>query len=240
VRGEATHPVVSRSARARSCFAEGLEADAAAVQTTDDAVDRSPLPDCRGVDASAEGQTIRSGSQVIAEVWVAAKDRTEVAGRFGPQPVRVDELETAVARREGVGVVDVAVHQHRVPVGAGSAASLGTFDRVVQGCPRARPSGELPQLREALGVPAGSIGSSWQVSVVGDRAPQSGREVAEHVVSERGVGDDFIHRGPKSLEQERDTVVVDAEQLRTAMAVSQAEHVRLPSSAAGDPRGRRP
>jgi hypothetical protein len=47
--------------------AEGLEPDAAAVKATDDAVDRSPLPDRGRLDACTHGQPLCSGSQVVAD-----------------------------------------------------------------------------------------------------------------------------------------------------------------------------
>lgn len=142
---------------------------------------------------------------------------------FSPQAARIDELEGAVRRLQRIEVVDVAVYEHGASIVVGAAATVHAFERVVDGFLRARPSRFLPQPRQQVGILACLVGTGGQVDVGADRAPQPGRDVAQHVVPSSRVGHDVVQGGPESLEQERVAVEVVAKQARTAIAVGEAQ-----------------
>ena len=57
---------------------------------------------------------------------------------------------------------------------------------------------------------------------------------------DRGIGDDLVHCGSESFEQEGVTVEIVAEQLRAAIAVGQTQHGGLASAVLADRQERRP
>ena len=148
----------------------------------------------------AGGEPLCSRSQVVATVGIASHDGAEVASWFSPQAARIDELECAVRRLQGVEIVDVPVDEHGVPVVV-APSTLHAIESVVDGRLRARPSRLLPQPREPVGGPACHVGTGGKVGFRADRTPQPDCEVAQHVVPGQGIGHDVVQGRPESLEQ---------------------------------------
>jgi hypothetical protein len=125
--------------------------------------------------------------------------------------------------------VDVAVHENRPSVVVGTSTSLGASDRVINGCLSTGFFQQVPEAWDELAVGAGAIGSGRQIDAASDGTPQAGRQIAEQVVADPGVVDDFVHRGPESFEEKRVAVEIVVQQLRAAIAVGQAEHGGFPA-----------
>jgi DNA helicase HerA-like ATPase len=96
---------------------------------------------------------------------VLAQDDAKVVLRLGDEAVGVDELP-AVARPQGVPLVDVAVHEDGSFRVVGPAPPLGAVDGVVDGSGRARSPQRLPRLADALRHPRRLLGAAGQVEPV--------------------------------------------------------------------------
>src|SRR4051812_35623994 len=84
--------------------AEWLEPDMSAVEATDDAVNRAPVPDRFSVHTSVSGQPPRPRVQLIVAAGVAPDDGAEVVRSLSAQAPGIDELERAVRRLEHIHV----------------------------------------------------------------------------------------------------------------------------------------
>ena len=205
---------------------ERLEPDRAAVEAADDAVDRSPLPDRHGVHASMGRQPLRSGVQVVAGVRVASDDGAKVACSLRAQTHWVDQLERAVRRLEHVEVVYVAVDEHGLSVVVGAAATLSARQSILDGRSGTRLTRLLPQPRKQLGILARLVRACRKVNIGADRTPEPDSDLAQHVMSRTGIRHDVVQGSAESLEQDRATLEIDAQQARAAGGLSDRERSR--------------